>query len=286
LDRPSYVTDDALRLFIDNAIREDVGDGDHSTLASVPASVQKRAQLLVKNDCILAGVDLAVEIFKHYDSTLEINILKQDGDAVKKGDVAFTVSGKAQSILTMERLVLNCMQRMSGIATLSREMAGLLAGTNTQLLDTRKTTPNFRMCEKWAVQIGGAQNHRFGLFDMIMLKDNHNDYTGSITQSVANTLEYLKHIGKDLKIEVEVRNLNEVKEALATQAVNMIMFDNMSLSEMKEAVQLIDGKVLTEASGGITKDMLQAIAATGVDYISSGAVIYAAGVKDLSLKAY
>jgi nicotinate-nucleotide pyrophosphorylase (carboxylating) len=275
-----------LHRFIENAIREDVGNGDHSTLASVPASMQRRARLLVKDDCILAGIDLAVEIFKHYDSELEINVLKQDGEAAQKGDVAFTVSGKAQSILTMERLVLNCMQRMSGIATLSHEMVSLLADAKTKILDTRKTTPNFRMCEKWAALIGGAQNHRFGLFDMIMLKDNHNDYAGGIAQSVANTLAYLKRTGKELRIEVETRNIDEVKEALATNAVDIIMLDNMPLDEMKEAVLLINGQALTEASGGITKETIQAVAATGVDYISSGSIIYAASVKDMSLKAY
>ena len=205
---------------------------------------------------------------------------------MKEGDIAFIVSGSARSILTMERLVLNCMQRMSGIATYTHEMVELLADTDTRILDTRKTSPIFRMCEKWAVYIGGGKNHRYGLFDMIMLKDNHNDYAGSITKAVEATVKYLKEIGKDLQIEVETRNLNEVKEALATNAVDVIMLDNMSLFEMAAAVQLIDGAVKVEASGGITKESVHAIAETGVDYISSGAIIYAAPNIDLSLKAF
>ncbi|WP_165044497.1 carboxylating nicotinate-nucleotide diphosphorylase [Dysgonomonas sp. ZJ709] len=286
MNRPSYVTHERLTHFIREAIREDIGDGDHSTLASVPASMQRRARLLVKHDCILAGIDLAQEIFHYYDKDLKIEIFKQDGEEVKEGDIAFTVSGSAQSILTMERLVLNCMQRMSGIATYTHQMVALVADSKTKILDTRKTSPIFRMCEKWAVHIGGAQNHRYGLFDMIMLKDNHNDYAGSITKAVESTVKYLKEKGKDLKIEVETRNLDEVKEALATKAVDIIMLDNMSLEEMKEAVQLIDGAAMTEASGGITKESVQAIVETGVDYISSGAIIYSAPNIDLSLKAF
>lgn len=286
MHRPSYVTFNNLRQFIEQAIKEDIGDGDHSTLASVPASMQRRAKLIVKDECILAGVDLAIEIFNYYDSTLKIDVLKKDGEKANKGDIAFVVTGTARSILTMERLVLNCMQRMSGIATLSREMANLVADTKTKILDTRKTTPNFRMCEKWAVYIGGAQNHRYGLFDMIMLKDNHNDYAGGIHKSVTATVNYLKEKGKALKIEVETRNIEEVKEALATNSVDIIMLDNMSTNEMKEAIQLINGKALTEASGGITKESIRNIAETGVDFISSGSIIYAAPIKDMSLKAF
>lgn len=285
-NRPSYVTDERLYSFIAAAIKEDIGDGDHSTLASVPSELQRKARLLIKHDCILAGVDLAQEIFHYYDKELQIEVLKNDGDEVKEGDIAFIVSGSAQSILTMERIVLNCMQRMSGIATYTNEMVSLLADTNTRILDTRKTSPIFRMCEKWAVYIGGGKNHRYGLFDMIMLKDNHNDYAGSITESVASTVKYLKEKGKDLKIEVETRNLDEVKEALATNAVDVIMLDNMSIAEMTEAVKLIDGRVKVEASGGITKETVRAIAQTGVDYISSGAIIYDAPNIDLSLKAF
>lgn len=286
MNRPSYVTDSRLYHFIDEAIKEDIGDGDHSTLASVPADLQQRAHLIIKHDCILAGVDLAREIFHYYDKNLKIEILKNDGDQVKEGEIAFIVSGAARSILTMERLVLNCMQRMSGIATYTHRMVELLADTNTRILDTRKTAPMFRMCEKWAVYIGGGQNHRFGLFDMIMLKDNHNDYAGGITKAVEATVKYLKENNKNLRIEVETRNLKEVEEALATGAVDVIMLDNMSLYEMNAAVKLINGKVKVEASGGITEDMVHDIAKTGVDYISSGAIIYSAPNIDLSLKAF
>lgn len=286
MNRPSYVTDSRLYHFIDEAIKEDIGDGDHSTLASVPADLQQRAHLIIKHDCILAGVDLAKEIFHYYDKNLKIEILKNDGDQVKEGEIAFIVSGAARSILTMERLVLNCMQRMSGIATYTHRMVELLADTNTRILDTRKTAPMFRMCEKWAVYIGGGQNHRFGLFDMIMLKDNHNDYAGGITKAVEATVKYLKENNKNLRIEVETRNLKEVEEALATGAVDVIMLDNMSLYEMSAAVKLINGKVKVEASGGITEDMVHDIAKTGVDYISSGAIIYSAPNIDLSLKAF
>lgn len=286
MNRPSYVTDSRLYHFIDEAIKEDIGDGDHSTLASVPADLQQRAHLIIKHDCILAGVDLAREIFHYYDKNLKIEILKNDGDQVKEGEIAFIVSGAARSILTMERLVLNCMQRMSGIATYTHRMVELLADTNTRILDTRKTAPMFRMCEKWAVHIGGGQNHRFGLFDMVMLKDNHNDYAGGITKAVEATVKYLKENDKNLRIEVETRNLKEVEEALATGAVDVIMLDNMSLYEMSAAVKLINGRVKVEASGGITEDMVHDIAKTGVDYISSGAIIYSAPNIDLSLKAF
>ena len=286
MNRPSYVTEEKLCHFISEAIKEDIGDGDHSTLASVPAELQHKAKLLIKDDCILAGVELAKEIFHHYDKNLGIEVFKQDGEKVKKGEIAFIVSGSARSILTMERLVLNCMQRMSGIATYAREMSELVADTNAKILDTRKTSPNFRMCEKWAVYIGGAQNHRYGLFDMIMLKDNHNDYAGGITKAVESVVKYLKENGKQLKIEVETRNLDEVKEALATKAVDIIMLDNMSPEEMSTAVKLIGGSALTEASGNITRDTVRSYAQTGVDYISSGAIIYSATVKDMSLKAF
>lgn len=286
MNRPIYVTNERLQHFITEAIKEDLGDGDHSTLASVPEHLQQRARLLVKDDCVLAGVELAKEIFHHYDKNLKIEVLKNDGDHVVKGDIALTVEGSARSILSMERFVLNCMQRMSGIASSSREMALLVADTDTKILDTRKTTPNFRMCEKWAVYIGGATNHRYGLYDMIMLKDNHNDYAGGITKAVASTVKYLQKNNKSLKIEVETRNLEEVKEALATNAVDIIMLDNMSLDQMSEAVKLIGNKAKTEASGGITKESVQAIAKTGVNFISSGSIIYSAPNIDLSLKAF
>ncbi len=285
MKRPDYVTEERLKHFISEAFKEDVGDGDHSTLGSVPENLQDDAQLLVKEDCILAGVDLAKEIFSFYDKNLEIEVLMNDGDVAKTGDIAFRIKGSARSILTSERLVLNCMQRMSGIATYAKDMVAKTEGTNVKILDTRKTTPNFRMCEKWAVAIGGAQNHRYGLYDMVMLKDNHNDYAGGISQSVQSVSNYLNSINKKLQIEVETRNLEEVKEAVSTNLVDVIMLDNMNLDEMKEAVKLINGRCKTEASGGITLDTIRSVAETGVDYISSGAIIHSAPNKDLSLKA-
>lgn len=284
MEKPIYITEERLKHFISEAIKEDLGDGDHSTLGSVSETSFQKAQLIVKANGVLAGVELASKIFHYYDPSLSIEILKKDGDEVKKGDIAFVVSGNARSILSMERLVLNCMQRMSGIATLSREMSQVVASTKTQILDTRKTTPNFRMCEKWAVAIGGARNHRYGLYDMVMLKDNHNDFAGGISAAVSATRQYLKSKNLDLKIEVETRNLKEVEEALAC-GVDIIMLDNMSLETMEKAVNLIGSKALTEASGGITKETLKEIANVGVDFISSGAVIYAAPIMDMSLKA-
>ncbi len=286
MKRPDYVTAEKLHHFISEAIKEDVEDGDHSTLASVPEGLQQKAKLLIKDDCVLAGVELAQEIFHFYDKGLKIEVLKQDGENVKKGEIALVVEGSARSILTTERLVLNCMQRMSGIATHAKEMVDLVAGTKTQILDTRKTTPNFRMCEKWAVYIGGATNHRYGLFDMVMLKDNHNDYAGGITQSVKSTVDYLKKLNKPLKIAVETRNLEEVQEALDTRSVDVIMLDNMSLEDMKTAVKLIGGRAKTEASGNVTKETVRKIAETGVDYISSGAMNYYARKIDFRLKAF
>ena len=285
MKRPEYVSNERLKHFISEAFKEDVGDGDHSTLGSVPEDLQDDAQLIVKEDCVLAGIELAKEIFHFYDTNLEMEILMKDGDQAKVGDIAFRVKGSARSILTSERLVLNCMQRMSGIATLASEMVKIVEGTNVKILDTRKTTPNFRMCEKWAVSIGGAENHRYGLYDMVMLKDNHNDYAGGITKSVQSVKNYLNQIGENLKIEVETRNLDEVKEALSTNLVDVIMLDNMSLEEMKEAVKIIGNRCRTEASGGITLETIRSVAETGVDFISSGAIIHSAPNKDLSLKA-
>ncbi len=284
MKRPSYVTDKVLKQFIKNALEEDLGEGDHSTLATIPKNLEQRAQCLIKQDCILAGVELAQSIFKNFDKSLKVEVLMKDGDVAKKGDVAFTVSGKAQSILQVERLVLNCMQRMSGIATLTHDWDSRLVGTNAKLLDTRKTTPNFRICEKWAVAIGGGTNHRYGLYDMIMLKDNHIDYNGSITNAVKAAKEYVKKNKKNLKIEVETRNLQEVKEAVKSGA-DRIMLDNMDLDTMAKAVKLIAGKCETEASGGVTRDMLKNIAETGVDFISAGALTHSAKNIDISLKA-
>ncbi|MDR2207344.1 MAG: carboxylating nicotinate-nucleotide diphosphorylase [Flavobacteriaceae bacterium] len=279
-----YITKKALEHFIKNALEEDIREGDHSTLSTIPKDLEQSAKLLVKENCILAGVELAKIIFKTFDKNLKINILIKDGQKAKVGDVAFTVSGTARSILSTERLVLNCMQRMSGIATMTHDWNLQLAGTKTKLLDTRKTTPNFRICEKWAVAIGGGNNHRFGLFDMMMLKDNHIDYNGSIANAVKMAKNYLKKSKLNLKIEVETRNLEEVEEALKSGA-DRIMFDNMDIPTMKKAVKMVAGKSETEASGGITKKMLKAVAETGVDFISAGALTHSAKNIDLSLKA-
>ena len=284
MKRPKYVTEKALKQFIKSALEEDIQDGDHSTLATIPKNLQQKAKLLVKEDCILAGVELAEIIFKTFDKNLEIEVLIKDGESAKVGDIAFYVPGSARSILSTERFVLNCMQRMSGIATLTYDWDSRLLGTKTRLLDTRKTTPNFRICEKWAVAIGGGTNHRYGLFDMIMLKDNHIDYNGSITKAVKMAKEYSKKFKKPLKIEVETRNLEEVEEAIKSGA-DRIMLDNMDTKMMKKAVALINGKCESEASGGITREMLKEVAKTGVNYISAGAITHSAANIDLSLKA-
>lgn len=284
MKKPSYVTDKALKTFVKAAIEEDVHTGDHSTLATIPKNLEQKAKLLVKENCILAGVDMAKEIFNFIDKDLKLEVFIKDGEQAQVGDVAFHVTGKAQSILSAERLVLNCMQRMSGIATLTHEWDQRLVGTKTKLLDTRKTTPNFRICEKWAVAIGGGTNHRYGLYDMIMLKDNHIDYNGSITNAVKMAKDYIEKNKLSLKIEVETRNLDEVEEAIKAQ-VDRIMLDNMDIASMTEAVKMINGQCETEASGGITRDQLKDVAKTGVTYISAGALTHSANNIDLSLKA-
>ena len=284
MKNPTYITKEALKTFIKNALEEDIQDGDHSTLATIPKDLQQKAKLLVKENCILAGVEMAEIIFKTFDKNLKVETFIKDGETAKVGDIAFYVTGSARSILSTERLVLNCMQRMSGIATLTHDWDSRLLGTKTKLLDTRKTTPNFRICEKWAVAIGGGTNHRYGLYDMIMLKDNHIDYNGSITNAVKMAQDYNKKNKKKLKIEVETRNLLEVEEAIKSGA-DRIMLDNMDVQTMKKAVKLINGKSETEASGGITRDMLKEVASTGVDYISAGALTHSAANIDLSLKA-
>ncbi|MBL0741715.1 carboxylating nicotinate-nucleotide diphosphorylase [Chryseolinea lacunae] len=283
---PPYITPAFLDHFISTALAEDVGDGDHSTLASIPANATKRARLLVKDDGILAGVVLAERIFKFFDASLTLQILKNDGDAIKKGDVAFTVEGSSRSILTTERLVLNCMQRMSGIATKTHHLVSLVAGTKARLLDTRKTTPNFRFPEKWAVVIGGGMNHRIGLYDMIMLKDNHIDMAGGIEAAIHRTKDYLRASQKNLKIEVETRNLQEVEKVLAVGGIDVIMLDNMTNDQMREAVALIGGRYPTEASGGITETTIRGVAECGVDFISVGALTHSMKSLDLSLKAF
>ncbi len=283
--RPAYITPEFLTHFITTALAEDVGDGDHSTLASIPPDARKTAQLLVKDEGILAGLELAREIFNFADGNLKIDQFLSDGDAITHGDIAFTVAGSARTILTMERLVLNCMQRMSAIATKTHHYVKLVAGTKAQLLDTRKTTPNFRLLEKWAVLIGGGKNHRMGLFDMIMLKDNHLDMAGGISTAINRTKEYLRAKNRKLLVEVETRNLSEVQEVLEAGGVDIIMLDNMNTDSLREAVKMIGGRCKTEASGGVTEETIREIAECGVDYISVGALTHAVKSLDLSLKA-
>jgi nicotinate-nucleotide pyrophosphorylase (carboxylating) len=282
---PKYINEDSLNQFINSALAEDIGDGDHSSLASIPAKAKNSAYLLMKDSGIIAGIDFAKVIFKKLDPNIEIEALVEDGEPVLRGDIIMKIHGNSRAILAGERLMLNCMQRMSGIATYTNKLAKVISHTKTKLLDTRKTTPNFRLMEKWAVHIGGGVNHRFGLFDMIMLKDNHNDFAGGITQAVSATKDYLATTGRDLKIEVETRNLDEVKEVLSLSGVHRIMLDNMSPKLMKEALGLIQGRLETEASGGISETTIQAVAETGVDYISVGAMTHSAKSLDISLKA-
>jgi nicotinate-nucleotide pyrophosphorylase (carboxylating) len=282
---PEYINSDSLDTFIENAFAEDIGDGDHSSLASIPRAAKNKAHFLMKEDGIIAGVALCKMIFERVEPTMIIETLVKDGDVVKSGDIIIRLEGFSRAILMCERLILNCMQRMSGIASHTVYLNTLIHGTGAKLLDTRKTTPNFRMMEKWAVLIGGGVNHRYGLFDMIMLKDNHIDFAGGIKKAVASTKAYLKETGKNLKIEVETRNLEEVEAALETKAVDRIMLDNMDLELMRKAIKLIDGRSETEASGGITEETIQAVAETGVDYISVGALTHSIKSIDISLKA-
>jgi nicotinate-nucleotide pyrophosphorylase (carboxylating) len=283
--KPAYITSAFLKQFISDALAEDVGDGDHSTLASISPSAKSSAKLLIKDEGYIAGVELAVEIFRHLDPSLEVSVMIQDGEAIRHGDVAFTVHGSSRSILTAERLVLNCMQRMSAIATKTRHFRKLVEGTKAELLDTRKTTPNFRLPEKWAVLIGGGKNHRIGLYDMIMLKDNHIDMAGGIENAIIRTKDYLRTLNKTLKIEIETRNLEEVREVLRVGGVDVIMLDNMNPEVMTEAVRMIGGRFGAEASGGITESTIREIALTGVDFISLGALTHSVKSLDLSLKA-
>ncbi|TSD67534.1 carboxylating nicotinate-nucleotide diphosphorylase [Inquilinus sp. KBS0705] len=271
--------------FIIDALNEDVGDGDHTSLATIEAGTQGKAKLLVKDTGILAGVELAAEIFYIVDPSLKLTVFLQDGAEVKPKDVAFEVEGDARNILTAERLVLNCMQRMSGIATKTNQIADLLQGTNAKVLDTRKTTPGVRYLEKWAVRIGGGTNHRFGLYDMILIKDNHVDYSGGIRRAIENANNYLKETNKKLAIEIEVRNLDELEQVLQTGHVNRILLDNFNFSDLKQAVNIIEGRYITEASGGITIDNIRDYADCGVDYISVGALTHSVKSLDLSLKA-
>ena len=275
-----------LQLIIQNGIREDIGPGDYSSLASIPNAAQGKAKLLVKDFGIIAGVDFAKMVFQNVDPTLVVEIFINDGTIVKHGDIVFHVSGSSQSILKAERLMLNSMQRMSAIATKTNQYVALLEGTKTKILDTRKTTPGFRACEKWAVKIGGGENHRFALYDMVMLKDNHNDFAGGISNAISKTKEFLKFNNLDLKIIVEARNLQEIKEILQNESVFRILIDNFNFEDTRKAVELIGDKCLTESSGNINEKTIRQYAECGVDYISSGALTHSVHNIDLSLKAF
>jgi nicotinate-nucleotide pyrophosphorylase (carboxylating) len=271
--------------FITNAFREDSGDGDHTSLACIPGNAKGKAVLLVKQNGVIAGINLAKKIFSHSDSQMVFNQLLNDGDIIKPGDKAFTVEGSVQAILKAERIVLNCMQRMSGIATHTKRLTDIIKGTGTRLLDTRKTTPGIRALEKYAVKVGGGENHRFGLYDMIMLKDNHIDYAGGISNAIDKVQEYLKKKDKNLKIEIEVRNFQELEEVLNKGGIDRIMLDNFAVEDLKKAVLKIDNRYETEASGGITEETIRSYAETGVNFISVGALTHHIKSLDLSLKA-
>jgi len=275
-----------LRSFIINALAEDTGDGDHSSLASIPSDATGRARLIIKEEGIISGLRVAREVFTTADPSLTVDILLHDGDRVKYGDIALTVSGRVQPILRAERIVLNIMQRMSGIATSTARYTQLISDTRARITDTRKTTPGMRALEKEAVRTGGGVNHRMGLYDMIMLKDNHTDYAGGIAKAVARTKEYLRQKGLDLKIEVEARSLKEVREILDAGGVDRIMLDNFTIPDTKEAVALIAGRTETESSGGITLENVRDYALCGVDYISIGALTHHIKSLDMSLKAF
>ena len=284
--KPDYLTDKSIRSFIKNAFSEDIGDGDHSSIGSIPEKATSKAQLLIKADGMIAGLEMADRIFKYVDDSLVINFSKKDGDMVEVGEVGFEVSGNSRSILSAERLVLNCLQRMSAVASYTHYLTGLIKGTKAKLLDTRKTTPLFRLAEKWAVVIGGGVNHRFGLYDMVMLKDNHIDFAGGVKQAIEKTVAYLTKNKPELKIEVEVRSLDELQEVIEIGQVHRVMLDNMLPSEIKQAIQMIGGRFETEASGGITEKNITEIAETGVDYISVGALTHSYRSLDMSLKAF
>jgi nicotinate-nucleotide pyrophosphorylase (carboxylating) len=270
---------------IDRALQEDIGEGDHSTLSCVPENAKGKAELIIKEDGILAGVELALMIFHRFDPALEVQVFLKDGQQVRKGEVAFIVTGSSRSILSTERLVLNFMQRMSGIATQTNKIVKLIEGTSTKLLDTRKTTPGIRYMEKWAVRIGGGYNHRFALYDMIMLKDNHIDYAGGIGPAIDRTNDYLFKNELDLKIEIEVRDKSELLEVLEKGNVDRIMLDNFTPDEIREVLQLIPEKYETEASGGITLETIRSYAETGIQFISVGALTHSVKSLDMSLKA-
>lgn len=271
--------------FIKTAIAEDVGDGDHTSKSTIPEGTLGKATLLVKEDGIIAGIDLALKIFNEIDADLKVEVLKKDGDSVKIGDLVFYVNGNTHSILLAERLVLNCMQRMSGIATKTHRITKSIEHSGVKLLDTRKTTPGLRYLEKWAVRIGGGINHRIGLYDMILIKDNHVDYAGGISQAILAANNYLNNNNKELEIEIEVRNLEELSQVLSTGNVQRIMLDNFTPDKIREAITLVKGKFLIEVSGGITEENIENYAIKGVDYISMGALTHSVKSLDLSLKA-
>ena len=274
-----------VQLIIENAVREDVGEGDYSSLACIPLNALGKAKLLIKDNGIIAGISFAKQVFNYIDSNLVVETLMNDGDSVKFGDIAFYVDGSKQSILKAERIVLNAMQRMSAIATKTNFYVEILKGTNTKILDTRKTTPGFRALEKWAVAIGGGVNHRFALYDMIMLKDNHIDFAGGITKAITMTKDYLKQHQLDLPIVVEARDLDEISEILNNDGVYRILIDNFNYTDTQKAIELIGDQCLTESSGGIDEITLRHYAECGVDYISSGALTHSVSNMDLSLKA-
>ena len=279
------VKEELIEKLIELSFAEDIGDGDHTTLSSIPEDAMGENILIIKEDGVLAGVEMAKRIFAHFDKELAVEVLINDGAEVKKGDVAMRVSGKVRSLLQTERLMLNVMQRMSGIATMTRKYVKQLEGTNTRVLDTRKTTPGMRIMEKEAVKIGGGVNHRIGLFDMILLKDNHVDFAGGIKQAIERAKEYCREKGKDLKIEIEVRNFDELQQVLDLGGVDRIMFDNFDTTATRKAVEMVAGRFETESSGGITFDTLRDYALCGVDYISVGALTHSVMGLDMSFKA-
>jgi len=282
-DIASEISIEELDLFIENAINEDVGDGDHTSLACVSEDKQGEAKLLIKENGVIAGVQLAGYIFNKFNSHLQLDLFKNDGEEVVVDEIVFEVKGQARAILTAERLVLNCMQRMSGIATITNKIVKEIVGLNTKILDSRKTTPGMRFLEKWAVRIGGGTNHRMGLHDEVMIKDNHVDFAGGIQQAIENTRDYLKETGKDLKVVVETRNIDDVKKVAEIGGVDRIMFDNFSPGQVEEGISIIGNEIETEASGGITIDNARGYAETGVNYISIGALTHSVKSLDLSL---
>lgn len=280
-----YLTEQNIRYFIKTALAEDIGDGDHSSLGSIPKDQVSKAQLKIKDQGIIAGLTLAERIFHYVDQSIQLDFTKKDGDYVSNGDVGFVVKGNTQALLSAERLVLNCLQRMSGVATYTHHMQQLIRGSRARLLDTRKTTPNFRLPEKWAVLIGGGVNHRYGLYDMVMLKDNHIDHAGGVKEAILSTQAYLNANKLQLKIEVEVRNLEELEEVIKTGGVHRVLLDNMLPSAIRDAIRMIRGRMETEASGGINEKNIGDIADTGVDFISVGALTHSYNSIDISLKA-